>query len=225
MLRASRPRGFTLIEMMIVVAIIGIAAALAVDSLSRNTRREQWRGAVRQVVGLVNEARSTAILLGNAPGPAGLSRVTDADGDCAAALLGGLPDMTATPGLAINAATHNAVLISRVTPTFPAGGVGLSRAPVYDIDCRTVNLDRDFGRSFQVGVVGWQNDGTNYFVTFDGRGMMTGGGAPVRGLEIYETAPAAGNPRVNGATQTVLVLGSGQPCLEGTTPLACARTN
>lgn len=216
MRRSPRRSGFTLIEIMVVVAIIGVASALAIDTLSRSSQREQWRGAVRGLLGLVNEARGQAMLLGNAPGPAGIGRVTDADGDCAT---GGV-DFTVNPGLAINQGTMVAILIDHIIPTFPPGGPGLSRAPTFEIECRTINLRSIYRNGFNfAGVPTWQNDGTNFAITFDGRGMVTGNVAPVSALRVDA------NPVTNAADrQTILVMGSGQSCLEGTIPNACART-
>ena len=53
--------GFTLIELMITVAIIGILSTLAVGSTSTWRRQSQFKGFVREVYNAVNTARSHAI--------------------------------------------------------------------------------------------------------------------------------------------------------------------
>jgi prepilin-type N-terminal cleavage/methylation domain-containing protein len=89
-------RGFTLIELMIVVAIIGVCAAIAMPAMTSYKRREDTRQAAVSVSGMLTNARARAIasgrmtfvLLGEpgdgsvpfAPGQIA-AMVTDDDGD------------------------------------------------------------------------------------------------------------------------------------------------
>ena len=55
---------FTLIEVMVVVAVIGIIMAMGIPSIVRTMRKEGMRKAVGDVVDACNAARATAILTG-----------------------------------------------------------------------------------------------------------------------------------------------------------------
>ena len=59
-----RARGFTLVELMIVVAIIAIAGAVGLSVYSRSARSEQVPGTTRALYGLVTEARHAAMAQG-----------------------------------------------------------------------------------------------------------------------------------------------------------------
>jgi prepilin-type N-terminal cleavage/methylation domain-containing protein len=61
----SRPRtAFTLIEIMIVVGIIGLMAAMGVPSILQSLQKEGMRKAVSDMVDACNDARAHAILGG-----------------------------------------------------------------------------------------------------------------------------------------------------------------
>lgn len=55
-----RTRGFTLIEMLIVVTIIGIVSGFGLPRMNELMKRESTRSARREVVTLVSRARNTA---------------------------------------------------------------------------------------------------------------------------------------------------------------------
>lgn len=57
----KRPRGFSLLEMMAVVAILGILAGLAGPVLTSSMRRRKLNQLARQVASIIYQARSTAI--------------------------------------------------------------------------------------------------------------------------------------------------------------------
>jgi prepilin-type N-terminal cleavage/methylation domain-containing protein len=61
-LRGKRFRAFTLIEIMIVVAIMGIIMAMGIPSLVRASRKEGMRKAVSDIVDACSDARADAIL-------------------------------------------------------------------------------------------------------------------------------------------------------------------
>jgi prepilin-type N-terminal cleavage/methylation domain-containing protein len=60
----TRRRGFTLIEMLIVVAIAGILAGLAVSTFGRAKPRQKLTGFTIELRGLLHGARQTALLTG-----------------------------------------------------------------------------------------------------------------------------------------------------------------
>src|SRR5260221_171550 len=61
----KKSRGaFTLIEIMIVVGIIGLIAAMSVPSILLSLKKEGMRKAVSDLVDVCNDARSHAILSG-----------------------------------------------------------------------------------------------------------------------------------------------------------------
>jgi prepilin-type N-terminal cleavage/methylation domain-containing protein len=85
MRRIRTPEGFTLIEAIIVVAIVAIGAMLAVPNFTRYRLREQARDATTQIARVLREARSESVRTGTQrfvifnAGNAQL--VTDIDGD------------------------------------------------------------------------------------------------------------------------------------------------
>lgn len=62
--RASRPSGFTLIEVMVVVGIMGLIAAMGIPSMYRLLQKQGMRKATSDVVEVCSLARARAILTG-----------------------------------------------------------------------------------------------------------------------------------------------------------------
>ncbi len=60
----NRSSGFTLIELMIVVVLIGIAAAYAVPSFTQLVERNRVSSTVNGMLGILNYARSEAVKAG-----------------------------------------------------------------------------------------------------------------------------------------------------------------
>jgi type IV fimbrial biogenesis protein FimT len=57
----SWERGFTLVELMTVIAIVGIAASLALPDMSSFARRNQIAGATNTVLAMINAGRTEAV--------------------------------------------------------------------------------------------------------------------------------------------------------------------
>jgi general secretion pathway protein H len=79
-----RPNGFTLLEMMVALAIVAIISAMAVPFIGRDKGGVAMRTTARQIAGLLREARSQAVLKNHVE----YLRVNIADGSF------GLPERT-----------------------------------------------------------------------------------------------------------------------------------
>lgn len=87
--RPARERGFTLIEMLVVLAILGIAALISIPYLSAQIQRSKLLGVASQVSGLMRLARLDAIKYSRCGmvaidlGTRKVNAFSDKDGDCA----------------------------------------------------------------------------------------------------------------------------------------------
>ena len=60
----ARSRGFSLIELMVVIGIMGVIAAMAVPAMMGGTRDERLKSATRELAGFMSYARSESIRTG-----------------------------------------------------------------------------------------------------------------------------------------------------------------
>lgn len=97
----SRTAGFTMLELMIVLAIVGIAVAIAIPGISQWAANQRLAASARSVGGALSHARGEAIKTGNVwiaffGTDAQAAALTDADGDTVSILLlnDGLPGET-----------------------------------------------------------------------------------------------------------------------------------
>ena len=129
--RPARERGFTLIEMLVVLAILGIAALLSIPYLSAQIQRSKLLGVASQVSGMLRLARLDAIKYSRCGIVAinlstrKVNAFSDKDGDCQ-------PD----PGEEIG----EVIIPNSVAFAEPGGGTGAASVKVFSPSAGNPNI-------------------------------------------------------------------------------------
>lgn len=111
----SKQQGFTLIELMIVVAIIGILAAVAIPAYSDYTNRAK----ISEGIGLASGAKTTVsenMLAGQADLSSGVSQIT--------AAVGNVESVTVASGSGIITVDYVDTVTAGTLTLTPTGGTG-----------------------------------------------------------------------------------------------------
>jgi prepilin-type N-terminal cleavage/methylation domain-containing protein len=220
----ARTRGFTLTEMAVVVAIVGIVAALAYDSLERHLPRAHIANTATELQSLLHGARQTALAGGrdvlvmvfpNCPNPEGTGRVVVyQNGDPAFFTDAGTPNFAGYDCTVLAAGAASEVLSTldfpRSVRVGPANGLGLSRrlAAPYDRidvtrDCAFCNGDGTSRR----GAIRFDSRGRAWFHDRNGAAMA----APA-GSSFSITSAEIGGTRalvIQASTGSVLAVNEG----------------
>lgn len=149
--------GFTLIEMLVVVAIIGILAALAAPSMTRLLERGRLRGAAEQVASDLQLARTEAIKR-NQDVKVTFSSDTPSTSWCYGVRVGGDCNCAITDPTDATACQIDGVL--KVTSSADFAGVSLAGSFVGSgVNARTTGFNPRHGTA-QTGVAGAPENGT-----------------------------------------------------------------
>ncbi|WP_413785040.1 GspH/FimT family pseudopilin [Marinobacter sp. DY40_1A1] len=132
MRRSTTQRGFTIIELLILMAVLGVVAAIAIPNFSRLIQNNQLTTTNNDLVGALNMARSEAVRRGAAvsvvPNPTFTERYqVTAGGGAVISDFGG-------------ASGAYAITLTGANPRFSATGLLLSGGSQFDI-CRTSGED------------------------------------------------------------------------------------
>ncbi|MBI2376775.1 MAG: prepilin-type N-terminal cleavage/methylation domain-containing protein [Deltaproteobacteria bacterium] len=205
---APRPRGFTLLEIVIVIAIISIAASTSLPLFDRLRADQGFFAGVKNLASVVAEARSAAIQLGSA---LSTTRATYVDSTmvthCPAEFNGSnSPPVVGRAAMVVDSNSNTVTFVSEISRSNSA------MPPTYLFKCET----RDFTKAYDGQVTIKASPATNlasvstgrYLLTFDSRGFVTNLPGPVA---------AIGLESADGRKARVLILGSGLSCLEGET--------
>ena len=196
---AHRRRGFTLIEIVVVVAIVGVMASIAGWNLTQMQSRSRFGQAVRAVMGLINEGRATAVMLSGHVAAGTI--LNDAAAPCPVQFLTG-------PGVAINTANFDMTVIDRYIEVD-----GVAAMPSVQISCRVIQINTEYRDRLRLEpldtnlVVG--PIAGSYYIAFDGRGMATNLPGQTGVIGFIENVPAS------PARQRIIVNGGGMACIGG----------
>lgn len=197
---AHRRRGFTLIEIVVVVAIVGVMASVAGWNLTQMQSRSRFGQGVRAVMGLINESRATAVMLSGHVAAGTI--VNDPAAPCPVQFLTG-------PGVAINSVNFDTTIIDRYIEV-----PGLAGAmPSVQISCRVVQINTEYRDRLRLDapftnlVVGAIPG--SYYIAFDGRGMATNLPGQTGVIGFIENVGAS------PARQRIVVNGGGMACIGG----------